>query len=125
MSIIEVRGLRKRYGRQLALDGASFSAEQGEIFGLLGPNGAGKTTAVECMAGLRRADEGSICVLGLDPRADGAQLRQRIGVQLQQARLQEQLRVWEALELYASFYRRPADWEELLERWGLAGKRHA
>ena len=125
MAVIEVRNLVKRYGDQVALDGVSFSVERGEIFGILGPNGAGKTTAVECMAGLRRPDSGSIRVLGLDPQADGQALRERVGVQLQETHLQDKIKVWEALDLYASFYRRPADWNQLLETWGLASKRNA
>jgi ABC-2 type transport system ATP-binding protein len=125
MAVIEVRNLAKRYGDQVALDGVSFSVERGEIFGILGPNGAGKTTAVECMAGLRRPDSGSIRVLGLDPQADGQALRERVGVQLQETHLQDKIKVWEALDLYASFYRRPADWNQLLETWGLASKRNA
>ena len=125
MAVVEVSNLAKRYGEQAALDGVSFTVEQGEIFGILGPNGAGKTTAVECMAGLRRPDSGSIRVLGLDPQAEGQALRERAGVQLQETHLQDKIQVWEALDLYASFYRRPADWNRLLETWGLAGKRHA
>ena len=125
MAVIEVRNLAKRYGEQVALAGVSFTVEQGEIFGILGPNGAGKTTAVECMAGLRRPDSGSIRVLGLDPQADGHALRERAGVQLQQTQLQDKIKVWEALDLYASFYPRPADWNKLLGTWGLDGKRNA
>jgi ABC-2 type transport system ATP-binding protein len=125
MAVVEVRNLAKRYGDQVALDGVSFSVERGEIFGILGPNGAGKTTAVECMAGLRRPDSGSIRVLGLDPQGDGQALRERVGVQLQETHLQDKIKVWEALDLYASFYRRPADWNQLLETWGLASKRNA
>jgi ABC-2 type transport system ATP-binding protein len=125
MAIIEVDGLVKRYGRQAAVDGVSFAVDEGEIFGILGPNGAGKTTAVECVEGLRRPDAGTIRVLGLDPHADGPELRQRIGVQLQETHLPDRIKVWEALELYASFYRDPHDWRELLDQWGLADKRDA
>jgi ABC-2 type transport system ATP-binding protein len=125
MAVIEVSNLAKRYGDQVALDGVSFSVEQGEIFGILGPNGAGKTTAVECMAGLRRPSSGTIRVLGLDPQQQGHALRERVGVQLQETHLQDKLKVWEALDLYASFYPRPADWNKLLETWGLAAKRNA
>ena len=121
-AVIEVTGLTKRYGRQAVVDDISFHVGKGEIFGILGPNGAGKTTAVECMEGLRRRDGGEVRILGLDPRDDRHRLHQRIGVQLQETQLQEKLRVREALELYASFYPNPADWHELLERWGLAGK---
>ncbi len=125
MTVIEVSDLHKRYGEFTALDGVSFSVERGEIFGILGPNGAGKTTAVECVEGLRRADSGTIRVLGLDPVADGRRLRELVGVQLQQTQLPENIKVWEALDLYASFYERPRDWRELLGQWGLAPKRDA
>ncbi len=120
--VIEVTGLTKRYGGQPVVDGISLHVERGEIFGILGPNGAGKTTAVECMEGLRRRDAGEVRILGLDPKRDGYRLHRRIGVQLQETQLQDKLKVREALELYASFYPDPADWRELLERWGLAGK---
>jgi ABC-2 type transport system ATP-binding protein len=120
--VIEVTGLTKRYGQQTVVDGISLQVDQGEIFGILGPNGAGKTTTVECLEGLRQRDSGQVRILGLDPRADAHRLHQRIGVQLQETHLPEKLKVGEALELYASFYRNPADWRELLERWGLASK---
>lgn len=123
--IIEVTELQKRYGETVAVDGISLTVQAGEILGIVGPNGAGKTTTVECLEGLRRPDAGRVRVLGLDPRRQAAELRQRIGVQLQQAALPDRLKVWEALELYASFYRHPADWRRLLEEWGLAAKRDA
>jgi ABC-2 type transport system ATP-binding protein len=121
-AVIEVAGLTKRYGGRAVVDGISFHVEQGEIFGILGPNGAGKTTAVECLEGLRRRDGGEVRIGGLDPRTDRHRLHQRIGVQLQETQLPEKLKVREALELYASFYPHPADWRELLERWGLASQ---
>jgi ABC-2 type transport system ATP-binding protein len=121
-AVVEVSGLTKRYGGQAVVDGISFSVQAGEIFGILGPNGAGKTTAVECLEGLRRRDAGQVRVLGLDPGSDGHRLHQRIGVQLQETQLPDKLRVSEALELYASFYPHPADWRELLRRWGLDAK---
>ena len=123
--IIEVSEVRKRYGATVAVDGISFTVRAREILGIVGPNGAGKTTTVECLEGLRRPDTGTVRVLGLDPRRQGAELRQRIGVQLQQAALPDRLKVWEALDLYASFYRHPADWRLLLEEWGLKAKRDA
>ena len=124
-TIIEVSELRKRYGATVAVDGISLSVQAGEILGIVGPNGAGKTTMVECLEGLRRPDGGEVRVLGLDPRRQGAQLRQRIGVQLQQAALPDRLKVSEALDLYAALYRDPADWRRLLEEWGLQAKRDA
>ncbi|GAA2822584.1 ABC transporter ATP-binding protein [Nonomuraea rubra] len=125
MAVIEVTDLRKAYAGQTVLDGVSFSVEEGEIFGVLGPNGTGKTTTVECVEGLRRPDSGTIEVFGLDPVRDAREMHELIGVQLQQAQLPENLKVWEALDLYASFYARPRDWRELLEEWGLADKRNA
>ncbi|MFU8870566.1 ABC transporter ATP-binding protein [Micromonospora sp. SL4-19] len=125
MAVIEVRDLRKSYADLAVLDGVSFSVEEGEIFGVLGPNGAGKTTTVECVEGLRRPDGGSIRVLGLDPVKDRRKVREQIGVQLQHTQLPENIKVWEALDLYASFYARPRDWRELLAEWGLTDKRNA
>jgi ABC-2 type transport system ATP-binding protein len=125
MSVIEVEHLRKRYRDVVAVDDVSFAVERGEIFGILGPNGAGETTTVEIIEGLRTPDGGTVRVLGLDPQRDGAELRRRVGVQLQESELPDKLKVWEALELYASFYDRPADWRRLLEDLGLAGKRDA
>ncbi|KAA2254512.1 ABC transporter ATP-binding protein [Solihabitans fulvus] len=124
MSIIEVRNLHKVYRDHVAVQDVSFTVERGEIFGILGPNGAGKTTTVECVGGLRHADGGTISVLGLDPVTDRDELRQRVGMQLQESELPERIKVWEALDLYSSFYREPADWEQLLNLLGLADKRN-
>jgi ABC-2 type transport system ATP-binding protein len=120
MAVIEVNHLQKRYGDTVAVRDVSFAVEPGEIFGILGPNGAGKTTTVECIAGLRRPDGGEITVLGLDPRA--ADLRRRVGVQLQESQLPEKMTVREALELYSAFYPEPADWRRLATELGLTGK---
>jgi ABC-2 type transport system ATP-binding protein len=125
MAVIEVSNLHKRYGGTVAVDDVSFNVERGEIFGILGPNGAGKTTTVECVGGLRTPDRGTVSVLGLGPRRDRAELTQRVGVQLQQSELPEKMKVAEALELYSSFYRKPADWERLIDDLGLADKRDA
>jgi ABC-2 type transport system ATP-binding protein len=123
MAIIEVEHLRKSYGETVAVSDVSFAIEDGEIFGILGPNGAGKTTTVECIAGLREPDGGRIRALGLDPRRDRDELRQVLGVQLQDSQLPPKLEVGEALDLYASFYRAPADSGELLAVLGLEAKR--
>jgi ABC-2 type transport system ATP-binding protein len=125
MPVIEVENLRKRYGERLAVDGVSFAVEGGEIFGIVGPNGAGKTTTVECVEGLRTPDSGSIRVLGLDPRRDGAELRRRVGAQLQESALPDRMEVGEAVELYASFYPHPADTRRLMEDLGLTELRGA
>ncbi|MFV2083749.1 MULTISPECIES: ABC transporter ATP-binding protein [Micromonosporaceae] len=125
MSVIEIEQLHKRYGDLIAVDDVSFTVDEGEIFGILGRNGAGKTTTVECALGLRRPDRGTVRVLGLDPQRDGARLRQRLGAQLQESQLPERIKVWEALELYSSFYRQPADWRELLDLLGLSARHDA
>jgi ABC-2 type transport system ATP-binding protein len=122
---IQVEHLHKTYAKTVAVDDLSFEVHSGEIFGIVGPNGAGKTTTVECLMGLRRADGGRLSVLGLDPQRQERELRMRIGVQLQQAALPEDLKVWEALDLFASLYPHPVDWQALLETWGLAEKRGA
>ncbi len=88
----------------VAVCDVSFEVAEGEIFGLIGPNGAGKTTTMECVEGVRRPDRGKITILGLDPFRDVYQLQNRIGVQLQQAQLQKRIKVWEAVDLWASLY---------------------
>ncbi|MGD9143620.1 MAG: ABC transporter ATP-binding protein [Dehalococcoidia bacterium] len=124
-SIIEVCNLRKTYGETVAVDDISFEVSEGEIFGLLGPNGAGKTTTVEIIQALRQPDSGTINVLGLDPRRDATALRRQIGSQLQESALPDRLRVWEALDLFASMTPHALDWQVLLEQWGLDEKRKA
>jgi ABC-2 type transport system ATP-binding protein len=121
---IQVNELCKFYGSVRAVDGIAFDVHQGEIFGMVGPNGAGKTTAIECVEGLRRPDAGSVQVLGLDPQRDSYELRERIGVQLQEAALPGRIKVWEAMDLFAAFYRRSVDWRPLLEQLGLSEKRN-
>jgi ABC-2 type transport system ATP-binding protein len=121
---IEVDRLRKCYGRNVAVDDISFSVGEGEIFGLLGRNGAGKSTTVDCIVGLRVPNQGRIRVAGLDPRRDRGELRQLLGVQLQESQLQDKLTVAEAMRLYASFYRHPADIEGLLAMLDLTEKRN-
>jgi len=122
MSTIEVRGLHKRYGDVVAVDGLDLDVEQGEILGILGPNGSGKTTTVECIAGLRTPDSGTVRVAGLDPARDRARITPLLGVQLQQAGLQQKLTVREALHLYASFYDNPLNGIALATRLGLGDK---
>ncbi len=125
-SVISVAGVRKTYGRTVAVDDVSFEVHDGEIFGLIGPNGAGKTTTLECVEGIRKPDRGTISVLGLDPFRDVYQLQERIGVQLQQAQLQKRIKVWEAIHLWASLYKKPiSDGERLLDQLGLSEKREA
>ena len=118
--VIQVSGIRKTYGATVAVSDVSFEVSEGEIFGLIGPNGAGKTTTMECVEGVRRPDRGAISILGLDPFRDVYQLQNRIGVQLQQAQLQKRIKVWEAVDLWASLYTKPVDGDRLLEQLGLS-----
>jgi ABC-2 type transport system ATP-binding protein len=121
-TVVEVTDLHKRYGQVTAVAGVSLSVSRGEVFGVVGPNGAGKTTTVECIAGLRRPDAGRVRVLGLDPVAEPAAVRDRVGVQLQQAVLPDRLRVGEAMRLFATAYGRLDQVDALLADWGLQGK---
>jgi len=123
--VIEVRGIRKTYEATVAASDVSFEVREGEIFGLIGPNGAGKTTTMECVEGVRRPDSGTISILGLDPFRDVYRLQNRIGVQLQQAQLQKRIKVWEAVDLWASLYSNPVNGDRLLEQLGLDNKRDA
>jgi ABC-2 type transport system ATP-binding protein len=122
---IQVSGIRKTYGATVAISNLSFEVSEGEIFGLIGPNGAGKTTTMECVEGVRRPDQGAISILGLDPFRDVYQVQNRIGVQLQQAQLQKRIKVWEAVDLWASLYPKAVGGDRLLEQLGLSDKRNA
>lgn len=116
---IEIAGLEKRYGPISAVDDLSLTVGPGEVFGVLGPNGAGKTTTVEILEGYRAPDAGTVRVLGLDPTREGADLRPRIGVMLQEGGLYPGITPREALALFATYYPSPRDPGELLERVGL------
>ena len=116
---ISVAGLQKRYGDTVAVAGLDFDVEAGKVFGLLGPNGAGKTTTVEILEGYRAPDAGTVRVLGLDPVGDGASLRPRIGVMLQEGGLYPGLRPRELLRLFAAYYDNPDDPDALLDLVGL------
>ncbi len=124
-TVISANQLQKRYGDHVAVHDISFTVQKGEIFGILGPNSAGKTTTVEMVMGLRQPDRGTIEVLGMNPQQHSARLRQQIGIQLQQAALPDNIKVWEALSLFASFYNKTVSWEKLIEQWGLSDKRNA
>ena len=109
MSIIECEHVTKSYGDLIAVNDVSFSIDEGEIFGLVGPNGAGKTTLIEMIEGLRKPDSGYIKAFGLDPTREADELHERIGVQLQTTSIQPNIKVKEALVLFASFYQRSSD----------------
>jgi len=123
--IIQVENLFKSYGAVEALRGVSFVVEEGEVFGLLGPNGAGKTSTVEILEGMRTADQGLIRVCGLDPQKAGNEFKQTVGAVLQSTSLPDKLRVKEAIDLFANFYRHRANTDDLLKRFQLDEKRNA
>jgi len=125
VSAISVRGLRKSYGSLEAVQGVDFEIETGEVFGLLGPNGAGKTTTVEILEGYRSRDGGEVSVLGHDPGSPGRDFRERIGIVLQQAQLWPTLTVRETHAVFAGYYQKPRDVDEVIELVGLADKRSA
>jgi ABC-2 type transport system ATP-binding protein len=122
MSAIEVRGLRKSYGRRQVLHGLDFEVANGGVFALLGPNGAGKTTTVEILEGYRRRDGGDVRVLGEDPARAGVRFRSRIGVVLQSSAVYPALTVRETLELFAAYYPAPRDPTEVAELVGLTSE---
>ncbi|MEJ8279912.1 ABC transporter ATP-binding protein [Pseudonocardia spirodelae] len=122
MDAIEVRGLRKRYGGTTAADGVDLTVPAGTVVGLLGPNGVGKTTTVECVAGLRTPDSGTVRVLGLDPRRDRRAVRAVLGVQLQEAALHDMLTAGELMALHRALHRTGRDPGGLLDAVGLGAQ---
>ena len=125
MSVIDVDELTKTYDGKTVVDRVSFSIDEGEIFAILGPNGAGKTTTVESIAGLRSPDSGRVAVFGFDPMRDREEVRSRLGVQLQESRFQDRVKVREVVETFASFYPDPVGGSTLLARLGLSDKADA
>jgi ABC-2 type transport system ATP-binding protein len=125
VTAIEVDGLRKTYGDVRAVDGLSFTVAPGEVFALLGPNGAGKTTTVEILEGHRSRDAGTVSVLGFDPEDGGRAYRERIGIVLQEAALDEEFSIRELARLYAGFYPTPRSVDEVIELVGLTDKADA
>ena len=123
--VLEVTGLRKRYGSAEAVKEVGFSVSRGEIFGLIGHNGAGKPTTVECALGVKTRDAGRVSILGMDPDLDRKRLFARVGVQFQDTRFQDKIRVREACEQASALYPRTRPWPEILERLGLSGKERA
>ena len=122
---LRVQGLRKAYDDVVAVDGLNLEVETGECFGLLGPNGAGKTTTIEICEGLLPADSGSVEVLGRRWESDGRELRELLGIQLQDTQLSEKLSVDETLTLFQSFYRDPSDVGDVIDKVELGEKRYS
>src|SRR5437764_11709525 len=120
---IEVRDLRRSYGEVEAVRGVSFEVARGEVFCLLGPNGAGKTTTVEILEGYRTRSQGSVQVLGMDPADAERELRERVGIVLQQCGVQSDLTVAELVEMYGRYHKRRRPVNELIELVELGEKR--
>ncbi len=120
---IEVAGLRRKYGQVEAVRGVSFEIAPGEVFCLLGPNGAGKTTVVEILEGYRTRTAGDVRVLGIDPATGSRELRERVGIVLQQCGVQNDLSVTELVEMYGRYYVSPRPVDEVIELVGLTDKR--
>ncbi len=119
---VQVTGLTKSYQGKTVLSGLDLSIKRGTVFGLLGANGAGKSTTIECILGTRRADSGTVSVLGHDPGKERGKLFQRVGVQFQEGDYQPEIKVFELCEEIACLYNRPADWRELCRRFGIGDK---
>lgn len=119
--IIKVEQLSKSYGNLLAVDNISLSVKRGTVYGLLGANGAGKSTTIECILGTRKADSGTVSILGYNPRKE-RRLFQNVGVQFQESDYQPEIKVSELCEETACLYKSPADWKELCSRFGIGDK---
>lgn len=120
--IIKVEQLSKSYGNLLAVDNISLSVKRGTVYGLLGANGAGESTTIECILGTRKADSGTVSVLGYNPRKERRRLFQNVGVQFQESDYQPEIKVSELCEETACLYKSPADWKELCSRFGIGDK---
>lgn len=125
MEVITVNKLTKKYGNKIAVDNLSFQVKKGEVFGLLGANGAGKSTTLECILGTKKMNSGQVCILGMNPVKERTKVFEKVGVQFQEAKYQELIRVDELCENTASLYRETKDYEKLLSEFGIADKKKA
>ncbi len=119
---ITIENLSKQYEGYVAVDNLSIKVKKGTVFGLLGANGAGKSTSIECILGTKKIDKGEVSILGLNPVSNRKELFERVGVQFQEANYQENIRVEELCEVTASLYKNPANYRELLQRFGIEEK---
>lgn len=124
-SVVHAENLRKSYGKTVALDGMDLDIMQGEVFGIVGPNGAGKTTTIDCIAGMRHRDSGTLLTLGMDPSSQANSLHKRIGLQQQESQLPGRMKVIEALDLFSGLFGISPSSDELLEKVGLMQKRES
>jgi ABC-2 type transport system ATP-binding protein len=123
--VLIVEGLKKHYGKVKAVDGISFEIERGEVYGFLGPNGAGKTTTLEIIEGLRKAQAGKVSIFGLDSIKEQQKIKEKFGIALQATSLDEKVKVGEALKLFASFYEKQSNYDELIDLVSLRDKEKA
>lgn len=123
-TVIQLENVRKQYGSNVAVDGITLNVSRGEIFGIVGPNGAGKTTLIEIIEGIRTADSGVMKVLGLDIRHQSLEIKHRIGVLLQSTSIPEKAKVKEIMHLFASFYKKPANLQDINKSLGLDEKQN-
>lgn len=122
MEAVSVRNLCKSYGEKQVLKNLNLSVKHGTVFGLLGANGAGKSTTIECILGTKKADSGTVTLLGQDPKESRRSLFQKIGVQFQEGDYQQEIKVQELCEETACLYRNPADWQALCAQFGIGDK---
>lgn len=122
MNAITVKNLTKTYGEHVAVDNLSFTVLKGSVFGLLGANGAGKSTSLECILGTKKMDSGEVFILGENPVKNRTSVFEKTGVQFQEAKYQELIKVSELCENTACVYKNPHDYKELLSDFGIADK---
>lgn len=125
MNAIDVKNLTKKYGNYAAVDNLSFRVRKGEVFGLLGANGAGKSSTIECILGTKKMDAGEVSILQMNPIKDRTKVFERVGVQFQDPKYQELVKVEELCEMTASVYRKPQSYEDLLTDFGISDKKKA
>ncbi|MGN1086487.1 MAG: ABC transporter ATP-binding protein [Porcipelethomonas sp.] len=123
MNAIVVKNLTKKYGNYTAVDNLSFQVRKGEVFGLLGANGAGKSSTIECILGTKKMDSGEVSILGMNPIKERTKVFERVGVQFQESKYQEHVKVEELCEMTASVYRKPQNYENLLNDFGIENKK--